>query len=74
MLLDLKQVQAEELCAAATRLVQDFLSEQRAIMLNVARKVDASPADLREMFGLQAQDDRRAALQSTLDTFTRFAT
>ena len=74
MLQDLKQVQAEELCAAATRLVQDFLSEQRAIMLNVVRKADASPADLREMFGLQAQDDRRAALQSTLDIFTRFAT
>ena len=73
MLQDLKLTQAEDLCQAAKKLVQDFLTEQRAILLNVARKADASPADLREMFGLQAQDDRRAALQSTMDTFTRFA-
>ena len=73
MLQDLKLVQAEELCSAANRLVQDFLSEQRAILMNVARKSDASPTDLRGMFGLQEQDDRRAALQSTMDVFTRFA-
>ena len=73
MLQDLKLVQAEELCLAAKRFVQDFLTEQRTILLNVARKADASPTDLREMFGLQAQDDRRTALQSTMDTLTRFA-
>lgn len=73
MLQDLKLVQAEELCVAAKRLVQDFLSEQRAILLNVARMADASPSDLKDLFGLQDQNDRRAALQSTLDIFTRFA-
>lgn len=73
MLQELKLIQAEDLCSAATRMVQDFLAEQRAILMNVAQKADASPDDLKDMFGLQAQDDRRTAMQSTLDTFTRFA-
>lgn len=73
MLHDLKVDQANALRTAAECLVQDFLTEQRTILLNVARKADASPTDLKEMFGLQAQEDRRGALQSTIETFTRFA-
>jgi hypothetical protein len=73
MLHDLKLVQADALSDAAHRLLQDFLAEQRAILLNVARKADASPDDLKELFGLQAQEDRRSALQSTIETFTRFS-
>ncbi len=72
MLHDLKAVQAVALHATATHLVRGFLTEQRAILLNVARKADASPADLKKMFGLQALEDRRNALQSTIETFTRF--
>jgi hypothetical protein len=73
MLHDLRADQAEAICDGARQLVQEFLNEQRAILLNVACKTDASPADLKEMFGLQAQEDRRNALQSTIATFTRFA-
>jgi hypothetical protein len=74
MLHDLRVDQAEAICAGARQHVEHFLQEQRDILLNVARKADASPTDLRDMFGLQAQDDRRSALQSTIETFTRFAT
>ena len=73
MLHDLKVDQAEALCLATKQLVQDFLAEQRTILLNVAGKADASPSDLKEMFGLQEQEDRRSALQSTIETFTRFS-
>ena len=72
MLHDLGVVQAEALAAAALQHLQGFLTDQRAILLNLARKTEATPAELQDMFGLQAQEDRRQALLSTIDTFKRF--
>lgn len=72
MLQELAEVHAVTLTGAAVAQVEAFLDDQRAIVLNVAGKAELNPQAMRAVFGLQAQDDRRALLLSAIKSITRF--
>ncbi|WP_370303486.1 dynamin family protein [Pseudooceanicola sp.] len=68
----LKVVQADEVRAAATQALSDYLAEQRDILNEIATRTDR-PADMQRLFFDQEAVTRRETLQTALDTFTRYA-
>jgi len=69
---ELKIAQANAIHEDARAMLIEFLSEQRAIQLGVAKLADASPQDLQDMLGMHGQRDRNKVVQTTLDTLNRY--
>ncbi|MGR3291698.1 MAG: dynamin family protein [Paracoccaceae bacterium] len=69
---ELKTTQATSIQAEALSILQQFLNEQREILMNVSEHADADAEDLKEMLGMHDNDNRRKIVEDTLSTLNRY--
>ncbi|MEE9428688.1 MAG: dynamin family protein [Paracoccaceae bacterium] len=69
---ELKITQAQTIQADATANLQEFLSDQREILMNIAEHADASPEQLKELLGQHGNADRNKVVEQTLSTLNRY--
>ncbi|MFQ6551266.1 dynamin family protein [Aestuariibius insulae] len=55
---ELKQKQTEEIRQAAYEVLNDFIDEQREILMDISNKADVSLDELNSLFGVTAQQER----------------
>ncbi len=68
---ELKNAQVASIHRDARTLLDEFLNEQREILLGVLRKSHASAAELKEMMGVQSSETRESAVKDTLSTLNQ---
>ncbi len=69
---ELKQTQTEAIRDDAAHILNEFLKDQRDILMNVAQHADASPEMLEELLGDNSTGDRNRIVQNSLDTLNRY--
>ncbi|WP_239479717.1 dynamin family protein [Actibacterium sp. 188UL27-1] len=70
----LKDTQTSQLRKDAESILRDFFSEQRGILMDVAEKADVQLADLKDLFGVNAQAERERLLNEIFDELDGFTT
>ena len=66
---DMKGKQADDVLQIALRELDDFLSEQGGILTDVSYKSQISVSELKDLFGITAEEERNALFQILLDEF-----
>jgi len=69
---ELKNKQADGIRKNATSLLQEFLTEQRDILMSVVDKADSSQEDLDELLGVHSNEDRQKVVETTLTTLNQY--
>jgi hypothetical protein len=69
---ELKFNQAEGICKNATSLLQEFLNDQRTMLMSVVEQAGSSQEDLDEVLGLHSGEDRRKVVETTLTTLNQY--
>ncbi|MFN3663685.1 dynamin family protein [Yoonia sp.] len=64
---ELKIRQAQDIRALAERELQDFLDEQRAILMDISEKSTVDVNDLKDIFGITAQQEREEIFDFILE-------
>ena len=64
---ELKIRQAQDIRALAERELQDFLEEQRAILMDISEKSTVDVDDLKDIFGITAQQEREEIFDFILE-------
>ncbi len=67
---DMKVQQAEEVMRISSDVLDDFLSEQCGILTDVSHKSQISVSELKDLFGITAEEERNALFQILLDEFS----
>ncbi len=67
----LKTRQIEAIRDEMRGVLQEFLSEQRTIMLRVIDQADASPDQVRRLLGVDAREERETMVENTLNTLNQ---
>ncbi len=68
---ELKVAQADSIRAEAKSILQEFLNEQREILLGVIEQADASPEVLHELLGVYEREDRQKIVELSLSTLNQ---
>ena len=69
---ELKAAQVENIRDEAVSILGEFLADQRAILMSVVERTDASPDELKEMLGIHAREDRKKVIETAMDTLNRY--
>lgn len=69
---ELKVAQADNLRSEAKSILEEFLTEQREILLGVIEQADASPEVLNEMLGVYDDEDRQKIVEISLTTLNQY--
>ncbi len=69
---ELKVAQADNLRSEAKSILEEFLTEQREILLGVIEQADASPEVLNEMLGVNDDEDRQKIVEISLNTLNQY--
>ena len=67
---DMKGKQAEDVMRIALNELDDFLTEQGGILTDVSHKSQISTNELKDLFGITAEEERNALFQILLDEFS----
>ncbi len=73
LLHEMKYDQVDAIRTPATAVMVEFLDQQRAILAGLAAQSDPGRAQARQAFGQSAQEARRVALESAMETLTQCA-
>ncbi len=68
---ELKTAQADDIRDSARSILDEFLSEQHAILMNVVTRSEAGPEELKQLLGIQSRAERDSAVETTLETLNR---
>jgi len=69
---ELKVDQATGIHAEAMNILSEFLTDQRAILLNISEHADANPERLQDMLGQNGNQDRNKVVEDSLNTLNRY--
>ncbi len=67
---ELKERQAAEIRQTAENELREFLEEQRAILMDISNKSELDFADLEDIFGIKAQQEREELFEYIFDELT----
>lgn len=70
---DLKVSQVASIREAARDQLNEFISDQRRALMNMADKGNLNRDDLSELFGVKAQEDRKRVVEAALVDLNRYA-
>ncbi len=69
---DLKVTQADIIRTEAGTILKEFLADQRAILMRAVDQAEASPDELKKLFGVQDREDHGKVVETALKTLSQY--
>lgn len=69
---ELKDNQANAICAEADAVLHEFLKDQRAILMGIAEQAEKGGSDLDDILGVREGADRKKVVETTITTLTQY--
>jgi len=68
---ELKVKQTGALVTEMTKVLAEFMTDQRDILMRAVRQADAGPDELKKMFGVQSRNDHQKIIDTALKTLNQ---